>query len=212
MPRYDNLRFACDAPSALAAIRVFFSHVAGARTRKGKASSRKRCALKASHKKRYYSEMLKRILLALGALSLISANPAFAQTREAPYWATIKTEELNMRVGPSREYPIEWVYKRKGLPIKVIRLVDGWRLIQDSEGAEGWVSSSLLSPKRGAVVVGEGLAAMRDAPSESGGLKWNAEPGVVGVLGDCQTGWCEFDVAGRVGWVSASRLWGTGEP
>ncbi|MXO90360.1 SH3 domain-containing protein [Pontixanthobacter aquaemixtae] len=156
--------------------------------------------------------MLIRILFAILVTATSFTLPAHAQKREVPYWATINTEELNMRVGPSREYRIDWVYKRKGLPIKVVRVVDGWRLIEDSEGTTGWVSQGLLSAKRGALVIGEGLAAMREKPADNSKLKWNAEPGVVGVLGTCSAGWCEFDVGGREGWVAQDRLWGAGKP
>lgn len=156
--------------------------------------------------------MIMRILTALTLLFLTMASPATAQDRETPYWATIITEELNMRVGPSMQYQIDWVYRREGLPVKVVRVVDRWRLIQDSDGTQGWVSSQFLSLQRGAVVIGEGLAPMRDAPADGGALKWNAQSGVVGELGECSAGWCEFDVGGRIGWIEASRIWGAGEP
>lgn len=152
------------------------------------------------------------ILAALLVLFSGVSVPAVAQEREVPYWATIGTTKLNMRVGPSVNYRIDWVYKRPGLPVKVVRVVDGWRLIRDPEGAEGWVVARLLDADRGAVVVGEGLAALREAPSDNAKLRWNAEPGVVGRLGQCENGWCSFDVDGRVGWVRAERLWGAGEP
>lgn len=156
--------------------------------------------------------MLRCVLIALSALLSMLPVSADAQQRDVPYWATIRAERMHMRVGPSRDYKIAWVYKRPGLPLKVVRVADGWRLVQDHVGDQGWVASSLLSPERGAVVVGEGLAAMRDEPAETGALRWNAEPGVVGRLGDCDSGWCEFDVEGRIGWVRADRLWGAGEP
>lgn len=153
-----------------------------------------------------------RILSTFLLATMLWATPGHAQTREVPYWASIKTEELNMRVGPSREYKIEWVFKRKNLPIKVVRIAEGWRLIRDSEGAQGWVTASLLSPRRSALVLGDGLAAIREAPAENAKLKWNVEPGVVGFLGDCAAGWCEIDIRGHIGWIKQGRLWGTGEP
>lgn len=139
---------------------------------------------------------------------MLLAVPAAAQDREVPYWATIKAEKLNMRAGPGRDFPIRWVYVRPGLPLKVIRVHEGWRLVQDPAGDEGWVTANLLSKERGTIVVGEGLAAIRAAPSEGAKVKWNAEPGVVGKLGDCEAGWCEIDVAGRAGYVRSERLWG----
>lgn len=147
------------------------------------------------------------ITICLGAVA-----PTIAQNSEVPYWASIASPEVRMRVGPSRDFPIEWVYKRDGLPIKVVRVQESWRLVEDPEGTRGWMASSLLSRERTALVIGEGLAAIRDAGSDQAALKWNAEPGVVGKLGTCAAGWCEFDVEGRSGWILEQRLWGVGAP
>lgn len=143
---------------------------------------------------------------------LACAAPLAAQDREVPYWAAMRADEVNMRVGPSEDYPIAWVYKRKGLPIKVIRVREGWRRVRDPDGAEGWIVARLLTPTRGAIVVGEGLAAMREGPADDAKLKWNLQPGVVGKLGDCDAGWCELDVERHTGFVRQDRLWGAGEP
>ena len=148
----------------------------------------------------------------LAFLLAILAAPAAAQDREVPYWASIRASELNMRVGPSADYRIDWVYKRKGLPVKVIRLKDGWRLIQDPDGAQGWVVARLLTPERTAIVIGDGLTEMRADASPSAQLRWKVEPGVSGKLLECDAGWCRLDVDGRRGWVPADRLWGAGEP
>lgn len=156
-----------------------------------------------------------RFPLRLPAILLLSllAMPASAQERETPYWATLRSDEVNMRAGPSEDYQIDWVYRRAGLPLKVVRLRQGWRLVRDPDGTQGWIVARLLSPDRGALVIGKGLAAIRDAPADNGKLLWNAEPGVVGKLGDCETGWCEFDAgSGHKGWVKQSRLWGAGDP
>ena len=151
-------------------------------------------------------------LLALPLLAFAGGQTARAQTNETPYWASIRVHEAFMRVGPSASYPIDWVYSRAGLPLRVVRINQGWRLVEDPDGIRGWISASLLSRTRGAIVVGDGLAAMREEPSGSARLKWNLEPGVVGELGKCSDGWCELDVAGHEGFVEEARLWGTGEP
>jgi len=150
------------------------------------------------------------VLLAVALAS--SAAPVAAQDREVPYWASLRAESVNMRVGPSVDFPIAWVYRRQGLPVKVVRLNEGWRLVEDPDGTRGWIVARLLSPERAAIVIGDGPAEMRAEPGEDAGLRWQLEPGVVGRLGSCQVGWCEIDVAGHRGWVARARLWGDGDP
>ena len=149
--------------------------------------------------------------LALLCLLLLAA-PAAAQEREVPYWASLRAGEVNMRVGPSENFPIDWVYRRQGLPVKVLRVNQGWRLVEDPEGTQGWIVARLLTPDRGAIVVGKGLAEMHEAADAGARVRWRAEPGVVGALGDCDAGWCRFAVGSRKGWIRAKRLWGAGEP
>lgn len=148
------------------------------------------------------------ILLAL----LLPGSPALAQDREVPYWASLRATEVNMRAGPGENFPVEWVYRRQGLPVKVVRVMQGWRLVEDPDGARGWIVARLLTPDRGALVTGDGLADMRAEPSPGAALRWRVEPGVSGALGSCEAEWCEFDVAGRRGWIEAARIWGDGEP
>lgn len=153
---------------------------------------------------------MRRLILSL-VLLLLSA-PAVAQDREVPYWASLRAEEVNLRVGPSERYPIEWVYRRVGLPVKVLRVHEGWRFVRDPDGAQGWIVARLLNPERGAIVMGEGTTDIREDADSSSRLLWKVEPGVSGKLGDCRDGWCKFDVTGRRGWVRQDRLWGAGEP
>lgn len=136
------------------------------------------------------------------------AVPATAQDREVPYWASIRASELNMRVGPSADYKIAWVYHRAGLPVRVLRVMEGWRLIEDPDGEKGWVVARLLSPDRTAIVTEGSPAAMRAAPDSSSEVKWRLEAGVTGTLGECSSGWCELQLDDRSGWVEESRLWG----
>lgn len=154
-----------------------------------------------------------RISVPVLALALAACGSANAQQRETPYWATIDTTELNMRVGPSTEYRIEWVYRRQGMPLKVLRMKDdGWRFVEDHEGAQGWVVGRMLTPDRSVLVIGDGPAPMRAEASDNAALKWKLAPGVVAMLDECEAGWCSVSLGNRAGYVSADRLWGVGEP
>lgn len=153
-----------------------------------------------------------RTVIAATLAILAAAAPASAQEGEVPYWASINVDELNMRVGPGTSYKIDWVYTRQGLPVKVLRKREGWRYVEDADGTRGWFLGRMLTRERMAVVTGEGAAPMRAEPSPAAPLSWNAEPGVIGRLGECEAGWCEFDVDGRRAWIEAERIWGDGEP
>lgn len=162
--------------------------------------------------------MFKRASLIVSLLfSCLPAAVAAAAERTVPYWASIRVNEVNMRVGPGEDYRISWVYRRQQLPLKVIRLKEGWRLVEDPGGTRGWVLAQFLSRDRGAIVAGQGPADMREGPGLGSKLLWRLEPGVVGKLGECSVGWCNFTLngqtgSGRSGFVEQDRLWGAGEP
>lgn len=150
-------------------------------------------------------------IMTLCALAVLgSAANAQSSDREVPYWASIKVDKVNMRVGPSEHYPVKWVYQRNGLPLKVLRVQEGWRLVEDPDGASGWLVARFLSLKATAIVKGDGLAPLRAAPSGESAVLWQAEPGVVGELGSCEAGWCRFTVDGRKAWIARTRIWGEG--
>ncbi|MEM7688246.1 MAG: SH3 domain-containing protein [Pseudomonadota bacterium] len=154
------------------------------------------------------------ILFAACALAAIAAPvnaPLSAQEAKGPYWAALRYDETNMRVGPSREYPIDWVYRRKGLPVQVLRSRDEWDLVVDPDGTKGWISGSQLTRSRFVLVVGEEPVALREEPQAESEMQWRAEPGVIAKLLRCREGWCEIENEGRAGWVEAGRLWGDEE-
>lgn len=151
-------------------------------------------------------------LLAASLLACLAAAPAAADEAELPYWASIRSTVVNMRVGPGEDYKISWVYRRADLPLKVLRIKEGWRFVQDPDGTQGWMLARFLSRKPTAYVRGKGPAPMRDSASAGGQLLWQVAPGVTGQLGECAQGWCSFAVGPRRGYVEQDRLWGAGTP
>ncbi len=155
-----------------------------------------------------------RRLLPFALLALTATTPLAAQDKEdgVPYWASLRGKQVNLRVGPGEDYRIAWVYKRELLPMKVLRTMEGWRLVEDPDGARGWMLARFLTRTRGAIVKGKTNAEMRDGGDASARLLWKLEPGVTGKLGDCASGWCAFEVGPHRGFVSQSAVWGAGEP
>ena len=137
--------------------------------------------------------------------------PPAAVAQEGPRFVSLKADVANLRVGPGRRYPIDWVYKRRGLPLLVVAQFDQWRWVLDHEGTKGWMHKALLSTHRTAIVMDE-VRTMRERPLSGSPAVLRAEAGVIADLLGCEDGWCRIALAGEKGWMPESALWGVRPP
>lgn len=144
----------------------------------------------------------------IAALILTVAAPAAAQDKTPPYWASIASGEAMMRTGPGRNYPGTWLYKRRDLPIRVVKTYPNWRMIEDPDGTRGWMLVSLLSDRRTAIVEKGEPRLIRVKPDASSPVRYRAEPGVVGHVDHCRDGWCHIAVGKREGYIRIADIWG----
>ena len=147
----------------------------------------------------------------IGALILAVGAPAAAQDKTPPYWASIASGEAMMRTGPGRNYPGTWLYKRRDLPIRVVKTYPNWRLIEDPEGTRGWMLVSLLSDRRTAIVDKGEPREIHTKPDVASPVRYRAEPGVVGRVEHCGNGWCHIAVGSREGYIRIADIWGVSE-
>ncbi len=130
---------------------------------------------------------------------------------QVPRFVSLKTDKVNLRAGPSRNYPIKLVYVRKGLPLEVIAESELWRRVRDMDGEEGWVHSATLDGARHLFVRGDGsdrAVALRQDPGRDAPIDSLAQPGVIGQLNKCRIDWCLMEAQGQTGWVHRSLVWG----
>lgn len=125
-----------------------------------------------------------------------------------PRYVSLAKDTVNVRTGPDGKYPIIWVFKKAGLPVKVISEYKGWRKIVDSEGATGWIWGPLLSSRRTGLIITQQQNLLR-GPDTRQPVAVIAEAGVVGKIRTCEYGWCELDVNGFKGWLKQGSFWGT---
>ena len=144
------------------------------------------------------------------ALLLALSSTASAQDKKPPYWASIASGEAMMRTGPGRNYPGIWLYKRRDLPIRVIKTYPNWRMIEDPDGTRGWMLVTLLSDQRTAIIKPGEPRPIRVEPDEASKVRYRAEHGVVGRIEQCRGGWCRIKVGKREGYVRTSDVWGVG--
>ncbi len=150
------------------------------------------------------------ILAVLLMLSGIAIAPVSAAD-SSPYFASIKSDKIYMRVGPGEDYGIKWVYHRKGLPVEVLGSYDAWRRVKDMDGETGWIHTALLSRERTAVVIGDNLATVTRSGETGSEVVAKAKPGTVGTLRHCDAQACEMKFDGLEGWVPRARLWGVSD-
>jgi SH3-like domain-containing protein len=125
-----------------------------------------------------------------------------------PRYASLRSDEVNMRSGPGQRYPVEWVYKRKGMPVEITAEFDTWRRIRDVHGAEGWVHQTNLSGKRILLVVGKTLQPIFRKNEANSTLRGQAEPGVQGKAVKCDEQGCKIELDGIKGYMKRESLWG----
>ena len=148
------------------------------------------------------------LLAAALVLGLTAPVAGAAQSkRPLPRFVAVKAGEVNVRSGPGERYPIQWVLKRKHLPLQVIQEFDTWRKVRDWEGAVGWVHASTLTGRRSVIVTGQ-VRTLRRRPARDAPAVAHAEPTVVGRLIACRPGWCRVQVRGYRGWLKRGEFWG----
>jgi SH3-like domain-containing protein len=142
---------------------------------------------------------------------LLAAAPALAQGRTdalpIPRYVSLKSDEVNVRTGPGVQYPIEWVFTRRHLPVEVIEQYEYWRKVRDVEGTTGWVHNSTLTGKRYALVTGE-VRTLRRKPELSAPEAARLEPGVIGQILECEGAFCRLEAGGVKGWLARTEFWG----
>ena len=124
-----------------------------------------------------------------------------------PRFVSLRAAEVNLRTGPGIRYPIDWVYRRRGLPVEVIDEFETWRRIRDHEGTTGWVHQSMLAGQRSALVMSEAQI-LRSAPEPNAPGVARLEPGVIARLEACEAAWCRLKVEGYAGWLRREGLFG----
>lgn len=132
-----------------------------------------------------------------------------------PRYVSIKSGRARMRVGPSTDYSIRWVYEAKGLPIEIIEEYGNWRQVRDSDGTTGWMSAVLLSGDRTGLVAPwrsarDKMISLRNSPSPKAGVVAELQPRVRLNIRNCDSHWCEVSVQGdsTSGYIRQELVWG----
>lgn len=124
-----------------------------------------------------------------------------------PRFASLKNSQVNIRTGPGKRYPIDWVIVRKGMPVEIIAEHDVWRKIRDWQGTEGWVHHAMLSGRRSILIIGDNVI-MRKKPTADAAPVIKLAPMVAAFVESCTNDWCKIEADNFKGWIMINNTWG----
>ena len=146
--------------------------------------------------------MLKTIILFLSILFFQEIS--FAKDE---YFLTLRYDKVNLRQGPSRDYPIKIFYKKKFLPVLVQDQSDNFRKVRDHENNSGWVHISQLSKKKAAIVIEDELIMFKNPTIYSKPLAILKKGRLTKII-KCKDEWCKVKLEKFKGWLRKDGLWG----
>ena len=122
------------------------------------------------------------------------------------YFLMLKNKKVNVRHGPSFDYPIKFIYKKKFLPVKVIDKKENFRRIIDHKKNSGWIHISQLK-KSNSIIVLEDKILFKNSTKFSKPLA-KLEKGRLVILKNCKPEWCKVKVKKYTGWINIENVWG----
>jgi len=147
--------------------------------------------------------MIKRIIFTFIVALLTSIN--FLSAEE--YFSTLRYKDVNLRQGPSKEYPVKIFYKKKYLPVLIQDTSDNFRKIKDHENNTGWIHVSQLSKKKAALVNVTQVTMFENSTIFSTPVAV-LEKGRLCIILKCSDEWCKIKTDKYSGWLKKQSLWG----
>ena len=151
-----------------------------------------------------------RFLLLLCLLVNYSQLSFSAEQHNNISFGSLKSNKVNVRAGPSTDYPVAITYEIQALPIKIIAEYDNWYKIVDSEGDGGWIKKYLISNVRTVLVKQDSI--LYSSYKETSKPLFRVEKNVILKLKKCKQYRCKVSYdKKKVGWIDRDMVWGLEE-
>ena len=147
--------------------------------------------------------MYMRTLVTLTIFLIFIFPPQFTFADE---FVMLKNNKVNVRYGPSFEYPIKYIYIKKNLPIKVIDKKENFRRIIDHKHNSGWIHTSQLKKSSSVILTKDQYIFSK--PTKFSEPLAIAEKGKLILLSKCKDKWCKTKIGDISGWMLFNNFWG----
>ena len=149
------------------------------------------------------------VLFLLSSINLSYADNIGSQTGlEIPRYVSLKSNDSNMRVGPSKNYPIKLNYISKNYPVKIIDEYLDWRKVEDFEKNIGWMHKSLLTGERYGLILSRNKRSVNIYNSINGKVIGEINTKLIVRLSKCKIDWCFILINNYKGWIRKKNIWG----
>jgi SH3-like domain-containing protein len=119
---------------------------------------------------------------------------------------SLKKSKVNVRYGPSFEFPIKYVYKKINFPIKQIDKKENFRRIIDIKNNSGWIHISQLKKVNSVIALKDKI--MFKKPTVFSKPIAKIEKGRLLIIQNCDKKWCKVKTNDFKGWINKENLWG----
>ena len=130
---------------------------------------------------------------------------------EIPRYVSLKSNDANIRVGPSKNYPIEIKYIKKNYPLKVLEEYEEWRKVEDFKKNIGWIHKKLIIGTRTGVVLSKDNKNIKLFNTFDGNVVGEIGQGNIIKLEKCKINWCLVSKGNFRGWMDKKNIWGVKE-
>ena len=130
-------------------------------------------------------------------------------SEEKKKFLMLKNNEVNVRYGPSFDYPIKYIYKKIKLPVQLIDKKENFRRIIDHKKNSGWIHISQLKKSKSLVTTAKKILFKK--PTKYSKPLAKLDSGRLLLIKKCEKNWCSVKTGQFSGWVNKNNIWGNTE-
>ena len=149
------------------------------------------------------------IVIVIFYFNICHANSLGTETGlDLPRYVSLKSNNSNLRVGPSKNYPIAIKYIVSNFPLKIIEEYEDWRRVEDLEKNNGWIHKSLIKGERYGIVVSSDNSKVKLFNVVNGKIVGEINAGALVYISKCKINWCLINIKNHKGWLRKDNIWG----
>tara|TARA_B100000579_G_scaffold379713_1_gene347227 strand:+ start:362 stop:811 length:450 start_codon:yes stop_codon:yes gene_type:complete len=129
-----------------------------------------------------------------------------SSSEEKKTFLMLKNNKVNVRYGPSFDYPIKYIYKKNKLPVQLIDKKENFRRIIDHKKNSGWIHISQLRKSKSLITTSKKILFKK--PTKYSKPLAKIEKGRLLIVKKCLKNWCNIETDKLSGWIDKANVWG----